>query len=415
MKNLKLHLQLNSDLDLVAKENSTQRILEIVVIPPEKTSRNHRLSLNLALVLDRSGSMAGQKLNYIKQAANHMLDLLEGQDRVALITYDDKVRVDVPSTNVTEQNRPILQEQISLLRTGGMTNLEGGWLAGCEEIAKNAQDDMVNRALLLTDGLANVGESDLEVLAVHAKELARRGISTSTFGVGENFNEHLLEGMAVQGDGNYYFINTPERAHEYFLHEFSQLDKLTGRDVEIILDIPRSIQWEILGGRKYWVDHERLHIGLGSLYANVKQEIYLSLDIPADLDSKEVKIVARVLGKGIEDQLYEDEQEKNYTYTSLAEMKSAGRDKGVMERFALVKLSDIANQALKLERIMKNEAAYKLLAQAIEDYHNFLSPDKLDIYVQLSERIKRGMEEFDRKSSQYDMYTVRQSRLNQPK
>jgi hypothetical protein len=81
----------------------------------------------------------------------------------------------------------------------------------------------------------------------------------------------------------------------------------------------------------------------------------------------------------------------------------------------LVKLADIANEALKLERILKNEEAYKLLAQAIEDYHNFLPQEKLELYVQLSLRIKRGMEESDRKRSQYDMYTVRQSRLNQPK
>lgn len=415
MKKDTLQLHINADLDVIACGRTTKRILELVAIPPKKIIETTRPPLNLAVVLDRSGSMSGNKINYVKQAASHMLDLLEEQDRLTLVVYDDRVDLLSPSIPITPTNRRELQNRISTIRTGSMTNLEGGWIAGCEEVARNCLEKTINRTLLLTDGLANVGESNLEVLSRHARGLAERGISTSTFGVGDDFNGHLLEAMANQGDGNYYFISSPERAQEFFLHEFKQLDTVTVHDSELILDLPADVNANVVATWKNWRTKSHLHIALGSLYSEQDVHIYIELETPANVDVAEQKIEARLFGKGVSDQLLEDNTQVTFKVVDPAKMDAVAPKRDVKERYALVKLSDVANEALQLEYMHHNEQAYLLLSEAIKKYQEYINPKQLLEYLDMAERMKHGMDEFDRKSSQYRMYATRQSKPTQPK
>ena len=272
-----MDLIVNIDQDLIAREVPSQRVLEIAVQAPDASNQAARPRLNLALVLDRSGSMSGEKLEYVKQAALHVLDMLQEQDQVALVVFDDQINLLSSSVPVTAQNRNNLQERISSVRSGGSTNLSDGWLAGCKEIADHAENGMINRALLLTDGEANAGITDLEELAKHARELSARGISTSTFGVGMGFNEHLLEAMSNQGNGSFYYIQTPSQIPDLFAREFKELSAITARNVKIALTIPAQVDATVLGGWRFEKGSGKLHIDLIDLYAGRKQEVYVKL------------------------------------------------------------------------------------------------------------------------------------------
>ncbi len=411
MKTDKLLLQINTDLDLIAREFPTQRVLEIIVQAPAITSEStSRVPLNLALVLDRSGSMSGHKLDYVKQAAIHLVDMLQEQDRVALVTFDNTVDVITHSCLVTKQNRRDLQDQISRIESGGTTFLSGGWLAGGEEVARHQDAGMLNRILLLTDGQANVGVTDMEILAQQAGELSHRGISTSTFGVGLDFNEYLLEGMANQSEGNYYFIDAPERAHEFFLQEIGKIQKINLREVEVILDLSQNVSLNVLGGWKNWRTENHVHISIGSLYSQQIQKIYAVLKAPKDDKSADIVLKALVLGKDKAGQVYEFNAQVVFTFTDEAGIKSGQINLDVMGRFAVVYLAETANEALKIERVGKNEEASQFLNQAIQEYGMYLDPTERERYLQMAERMKHGMLESDRKTSQFASYNIRRSK-----
>lgn len=117
----------------------------------------------------------------------------------------------MPGVFATPEAKSKAIDAIHRVAARGMTDLSGGWLCGCELVASELMELGVNRTLLLTDGLANRGITTLEELEPHAAELRKRGVSTSTFGVGDNFNEVLLQAMAEAGGGQSYDIATPEQ------------------------------------------------------------------------------------------------------------------------------------------------------------------------------------------------------------
>jgi Ca-activated chloride channel family protein len=201
------------DYDLIAVEHAEQVYLlaRIQADPPPDTGDRH--PLNLSLVLDRSGSMQGAKLEYIQQAAQFLVQRLGATDRLSIVSYNDYVAVEVPAQPVIEKDR--INEVIGKLFASGMTNLSGGWLQGCQSVAENAAEGQVNRAAAL-DGLANRGVTDLRQLEAMARQKRAEGITTTTMGVGLDFNEDLLTRMAKEGGGAFYFIDNPDQAPAIF-------------------------------------------------------------------------------------------------------------------------------------------------------------------------------------------------------
>ncbi len=410
MKKNSLQLFLNSEQTLIAREVPSQRVLEIVVQAPTIETTKSRPPLNLALVIDRSGSMSGEKLEYVKQAAVFVVDRLEENDRCALVAYDDQVQQLSSSIKMTGANRNEMKRLIRDIRIGGSTNLSGGWLQGCQEVAAAIEETTINRTLLLTDGLANVGIRDLEELAMHARELATRGVTTSTFGVGLGFNEHLLEAMSNQGRGNFYFIETPMQIPDIFLKEFNELATITASDVEIELEIPAQVNVELLGA---WANEKKdgkFRIFAGNLYSGQNQEIYLKVLTPPATDKSTLDFSARVMAKDENGKVIEDKATWVFNYADADSVQQEDRKQDVLERYTSVEMADRSTEALKLERAGEREKAHRLMNASIMENQPFLSEDKLDEYNLLSNRMRRGLDETDRKSSQYNAYREKRRR-----
>ncbi len=204
------------------------RFLRLTLRVPEvpRDGGTARKPLNLAFVLDRSGSMAGEKLDLVKRAVAFGISQLAPEDRAAVVVYDDRVETIAPSVRMDAAAKSAIALRLGAVRDGGSTALGEGWLTGCR-LAATAQaelgDRWLTRTLLLTDGLANVGLTDPHELIGHAVELRRRGVTTTTFGVGADFDEQLLRGLSEGGGGNFYFIERAAQIPDFFAGELGEL------------------------------------------------------------------------------------------------------------------------------------------------------------------------------------------------
>jgi Ca-activated chloride channel family protein len=410
MSRQKLIFTVNFDLDLISSEAPTQRILEFAVRAPQAKQQVERISLNLGLVIDRSGSMRGEKLAYVKDAANHVLDLLTERDQVTIIAYDDTIMCLSESISVTTQVRQELKTKVNGLEAGNMTDLSGGWLRGCQNVATVSKDGQLNRVLLLTDGLANVGITDLEELGHHASQLHNRGVSTSTFGVGEGFNEYLLEQMANQGGGNFYFIEHPQTIPQIFVRELKELAAVTARDVQITVEIPPQVSAQVLGGWKHELNNGILTIYLGDLAACTQREVYVKLLTPPQSKKEQLVLRADLKAIGESEDLYQEQEKIILRYAPQAAVQTAPLQKEVIERFGVVEVAEIAGEALKLERAGKKEKASRLLQRVIASNAESMPAPAAAFYRDLSERMKDGLSERDRKNSYQTSYTQKQRR-----
>lgn len=213
---------------LLAVEHAHEVHAMVAVTAPPATVDRDRPPLRVALVLDRSGSMAGNPLEVVKRCAAFLVERLQPHDELALVVYDDQVDLLAPLAPV---QAGVLREAISGIHPGGMTNLSGGWLKGVEELGR--RDDGLRRVLLLTDGQANQGLTDPDTLVGLARQQSDGGVATTTLGFGEHFNEELLTAMADAGGGTAHFIASPEDAPAAFAAEFNDLVSLVAQNISV--------------------------------------------------------------------------------------------------------------------------------------------------------------------------------------
>ncbi|MBC8141381.1 MAG: VWA domain-containing protein [Armatimonadetes bacterium] len=238
-----------------------------------------RRPLNLSLVIDRSGSMAGTPLRYAVRAAKDLVDRLGADDILSIVTYDDHVQTIVAPTNVTD--RAAIHGKLDAVRVGGTTNLAGGWLEGCKHVLAKADSERVNRVLLLTDGNANVGITDKDLLTNTAKEKAEAGVVTTALGFGDYFNEDLLIGLARASGGNFYFIQSPDDASGVFQIELDSLKSVVAQNLTAVLIPINGVKIAMSSGYRLGDAGGKVAVYMGDVYDGEAKKLALSVTITA--------------------------------------------------------------------------------------------------------------------------------------
>lgn len=257
----------------------------MLAIEGQEQPGKNRSPLNLSLVLDRSGSMQGKKLSNVKEATRQLVNQLAKDDIFSLVIFDDKVKRLISPVKIGDA--PDLQSVIGGIRTGGSTFLSGGYEAGCALADKNNGEGYVSRVMLLTDGLANVGIQDPSQLAAYAGKVQKEGITTTTIGVGDDYDESLLGRIAEHGGGGSYYIETPDDAPGVFAEELCCLQSLTATDCEVRFVTEEVVRFGQLN--TYKIDEDGTYL-VGDVYGGQKKTLLLELELPGMDAAGEVHI-----------------------------------------------------------------------------------------------------------------------------
>ncbi|MBE9111929.1 VWA domain-containing protein, partial [Nodosilinea sp. LEGE 07298] len=215
---------------IVTQQPMTLDVL-VRITPPAVTLKADRVPLNLSLAIDRSGSMQGQKMHYAREAARFAVENLLPCDRISIVLFDDRIETLVPSTLATDKNT--LLEKLRHVHSRGSTALHAGWVEGGVQVSQYLNPAQLNRVIVLSDGLANVGETRPDAIASDVHGLAQRGVSTTTLGIGDDYSEDLLAAMARSGDGNFFHIESAEQLPTIFETELSGLAATLGQRVSL--------------------------------------------------------------------------------------------------------------------------------------------------------------------------------------
>ncbi len=212
---------------------------------PDPAQKKDRKPYHLSLVIDRSGSMSGEPLLEAVRCAKHIVDRLDSTDVASLIVFDDRVKTLAPANPVGD--RKALYAALAHVRSGGSTNLHGGWQTGAEEILDGVKQAALSRVILLSDDNANVGETtDTSEIAALCADAAEKGVTTSTYGLGRDFNEELMVEMGKRGGGNHYYGDTAADLFEPFAEEFDFISNLYARHVRLALAAPEGVKITLL-------------------------------------------------------------------------------------------------------------------------------------------------------------------------
>jgi len=213
------------------------------------------------------------KLEHVKHAASHLIRNLQPTDRIALTAYDDVVDVLASSQLVGSDHNRLLR-RIASLEPRNMTNIAGGLHAGYEQVVPRVAPDVISRVILLSDGLANVGESDPRALGLIARNAAAQGVSTTAMGVGVDYSEDTMMQVAEHGRGNYHFIGQPAEIPALFARELKELNATVAQDAVVSLELPSGAKVErVYGYDQAEVGDSRLTLPIGDLWSGDNRRI----------------------------------------------------------------------------------------------------------------------------------------------
>jgi len=285
----------------------------LLTVTGQAPEADDRPPLNLAVVLDRSGSMAGPPLDRAKEAAALLIKRLADDDVISLVAYDEQVQT--LAGRVPGSMRQELLARLAALDAGSTTNLSGGWLRGRDLVARglpqpdpHTQAAPVARVLLLTDGLANVGITDPGALREMVATAAVQGVSSTTIGFGPGYDEVLLRQLAEAGGGSTYYIESPDQAPAVFEAEIEGLMALAAQNLAVTLKPGLAVDHATVlhGYPSSESDDGSLRLELGDLYALEPKTLLMEFltrdDGAVETDVATLTLEAHVLlpGGGIE-------------------------------------------------------------------------------------------------------------------
>ncbi|WP_415905827.1 vWA domain-containing protein [Neptuniibacter sp. QD48_55] len=282
-------LNINLATPVMTAEQNHNAFIKISLEGIKQESQQQRVAANIAIVLDKSGSMQGEKLYRAKEAAIMAINRLNQNDIVSVVSYDNRVNVVVPATKVSDSNS--IARAINKIQAHGNTALFAGVSKGAQELRKFLDLNKVNRVILLSDGLANVGPSTPNELGKLGLSLAREGMSVTTIGLGLGYNEDLMTQLAGFSDGNHAFVENADDLARVFQYEFGDVLSVVAQGVDIQIRCLNGVKPLRIIGREAEIEGDMVKTRLNQLYSEQEKFIILEVEVPSQQDKSSINLV----------------------------------------------------------------------------------------------------------------------------
>ncbi len=405
------------------KQTAVVKISLVADAVPEEVDRP---PVNLCIVMDRSGSMSGNKIEQARQAALEALARLGSEDTFSLVIYGSEVDTLIPAGTIKDRRRA--QEIIRGIKTSGNTALFGGVSQGAAELRKAFGDHaegMVHRMILLSDGLANKGPSSPEDLGRLGVSLQKEGISVTTIGVGTDYNEDLMTRLAQRSDGNTYFVENENDLARIFGQELGDVLNVVARNIRIQIECPKNVKPLRSIGREATIRGQKVELNLNQLYGSQERYLLLEVEVPATPADTELPLMsAAIQYRNMFSEIDEKQNLALNAQFSRQEEEVKASYNEVVKKEVLLQESAIAKEeAIKLAEQGDQKAAVEVLRQnrqkiviATEDY-DFSAPEELEEEAQnLSKQSdlleQEGLNSYNRKVLRTDAEQTRNQQYN---
>jgi Ca-activated chloride channel family protein len=235
---------------------------------------------DLVIVLDRSGSMQGRKLDNARLAITRLIDRLGPDDRLSLVTYSSSVQTRAGLLPMTAANRERLQAAVMQVTAGGGTNLGGGLGRGIDLMMHTTAAERQRKVILISDGLANQGVIDPQALGRMASAALEDRLSISTVGVGLDFNEMVMTAIADRGAGRYHFLEDPRVFAAVFEKELAASRDVAAGDVSIRIPLDPGVRLIDAGGYPIRLENGAAVVHPGDLLSGQQRSLFLTFQVP---------------------------------------------------------------------------------------------------------------------------------------
>jgi Ca-activated chloride channel family protein len=368
-----MDFSVRADRRLIRAAARSRRFLRVEIEAPAAPARppGERLPVNLAFVIDRSGSMEGGKIERAREAAIQGIRALCPEDRFAVVSYDHEVEVVALSSPATAEAEA--ERRLRLVAARGATDLHGGWARGCREITADLASNAVARCLLLTDGLANAGLKDHGAILDHVTQMRQRRVATSAFGVGADFDEALLAGMAEAGGGRFHFVERAEQIPAFIGAEVGEALAVTARDAVLVIDAGEGTLVESLNDFPCAREGGLWRVELGSLVSGQRLDPVVRLTFPEGGNRQVRDVKMRI--EDADGAFSRAAQGISFTYAGPAENERQDRDRVVDRRVAFLYAARAGREALERNRAGALEEARQIIERCLARVLSYAGDD----------------------------------------
>ncbi len=357
-------LRIEFDRPVLPADTVQRAIVKIGLTGCRPEREIERAPVNLVIVLDRSGSMSGDKIAQAREAAIEALRRLDRRDVFSLVIYDHEVSTLVSPQAPTEVQR--LERQIRSITSRGNTALFAGVSQGAAELRKNLERrGFVHRVLLLSDGQANVGPSSADDLGRLGTALRREGIAVTTVGLGEGFNEDLMAALAQRSDGNHYYVAESGELPRIFAAELGDVLNVVAQRIEVTIEFPEGVRVIRSIGREAECRDRNVSFGLNQLYGGQEKFVLVEVEVPA-AKGDEVRTLARARASfagASGDSRQELRAEGRVRHTHDEDLVKREANRQVQTEYAANVVAEARSEAIALADAGRQDEAAQVLAE----------------------------------------------------